>query len=177
MKAVVCQNAELRVEVLPDPVPAKGHALLKVLACGICGSDLHMRHHCNELKALNDQVGYAMLPRADQPFVFGHEICGEVADYGPGSRRKLKPGTRVVAQVSGQTVQLTTSGPLLTLELRLNDALLDLDQPVRIELDGKPLPEARVERHAADLWRSLTERADPASATPAHLSVLVKSPA
>ena len=97
MKAVVCQNAELRVEVLPDPVPAKGHALLKVLACGICGSDLHMRHHCNELKALNDQVGYAMLPRADQPFVFGHEICGEVADYGPGSRRKLKPGTRVVA--------------------------------------------------------------------------------
>jgi threonine dehydrogenase-like Zn-dependent dehydrogenase len=30
--------------------------------------------------------------------VFGHEFCAEVLDYGPGSQRKLKPGTRVVAQ-------------------------------------------------------------------------------
>ncbi len=97
MKAVVCLNAELRVETVPDPIPQRGHALLKVLRCGICGSDLHMRHHCNEMKALNDRVGYPLLPRADQPFIFGHEICGEVIDYGPGSRRKLKPGTRVVA--------------------------------------------------------------------------------
>ena len=28
MKAVVCQNGELRVETLPDPVPEQGHALL-----------------------------------------------------------------------------------------------------------------------------------------------------
>ena len=54
MKAVVCQNGELRVETLPDPVPEQGHALLKVLRCGICGSDLHMRHHCDELKAALD---------------------------------------------------------------------------------------------------------------------------
>lgn len=97
MKAVVCQNGELRVEDLPDPQPRRGHALIRVLRCGICGSDLHMRHHCNELKAINDRLGYAALPRAEDPFVFGHEICGEVLDYGPGSRGKLKPGTRVVA--------------------------------------------------------------------------------
>lgn len=97
MKAVVCQNGELRVEDLPEPVPQQGHALLKVLRCGICGSDLHMRHHCNELKAVNDRVGYPALPSAKDAFVFGHEICAEVLDYGPGSKRKLKPGTRVVA--------------------------------------------------------------------------------
>lgn len=97
MKAVVCQNGDLRVETLPDPVPQQGHALLMVLRCGICGSDLHMRHHCDELKAVNDRVGYRALPSAKDAFVFGHEICAEVLDYGPGSRRKLKPGTRVVA--------------------------------------------------------------------------------
>ena len=97
MKAVVCQNGELRVEDMPDPIPQKGHALLKVLRCGICGSDLHMRHHCDELKAVNDRVGYPALPSAKDAFVFGHEICAEVLDYGPGSKRKLKPGTRVVA--------------------------------------------------------------------------------
>lgn len=97
MKAVVCQNGELRVEDLPDPVPQQGHALLKVLRCGICGSDLHMRHRCDELKAVNDRVGYSALPSSADAFVFGHEICAEVLDYGPGSRCKLKPGTRVVA--------------------------------------------------------------------------------
>ncbi|MFO1255202.1 MAG: zinc-binding dehydrogenase [Sphingomonadaceae bacterium] len=97
MKAVVCQNGELRVEDLPEPVPQQGHALLKVLRCGICGSDLHMRHHCDELKAVNDRVGYPALPSAHDAFVFGHEICAEVLDYGPNSKRRLKPGTRVVA--------------------------------------------------------------------------------
>ncbi|MDE2561088.1 MAG: zinc-binding dehydrogenase [Sphingomonadales bacterium] len=97
MKAVVCQNAELRLEDVPDPVPAKGHALIGVERCGICGSDLHMRHHCEALKAVNDRVGYPLLPTASEPFIFGHEICGEVLDYGPGSARKIKPGTRVVA--------------------------------------------------------------------------------
>lgn len=97
MKAVVCQNAELRVEDVPDPVPQHGHALIKVLRCGICGSDLHMRHHCGAMKAVNDRLGYSALPKASDAFIFGHEICGEVLDYGPGTKRKLKPGTRVVA--------------------------------------------------------------------------------
>lgn len=97
MKAVVCQNARLEVRDLPDPTPEKGHALIKVLRCGVCGSDLHMRAHCDELKAVNDRVGYRALPRSSDAFVFGHEICGEVLDYGPGSARKAKPGTRVVA--------------------------------------------------------------------------------
>lgn len=97
MKAVICQNSELRVEHVLDPVPQHGHALIKVLRCGICGSDLHMRRHCDAMKAVNDRLGYPALPKASDAFIFGHEICGEVLDYGPGTKRKLKRGTRVVA--------------------------------------------------------------------------------
>lgn len=97
MKAVVCQNGALRVEDVADPVPGPGHAIINVLRCGICGSDLHMRHHCDALREVNVRVGYDALPSAKDAFVFGHEICGEVLDYGPGTKRKLKPGTRVVA--------------------------------------------------------------------------------
>ncbi|MEK7661767.1 MAG: alcohol dehydrogenase catalytic domain-containing protein, partial [Pseudomonadota bacterium] len=97
MKAVICQNSELRVEEIRDPIPSKGQALIGVLRCGICGSDLHMRHHCDEFKNINNRVGYSSIPKNSDAFVFGHEFCGEVLDYGPGSKRKLKAGTRVVA--------------------------------------------------------------------------------
>jgi threonine dehydrogenase-like Zn-dependent dehydrogenase len=37
------------------------------------------------------------MPPDHEPIVFGHEFCGEVAEHGPGCRRSLPPGTRVVA--------------------------------------------------------------------------------
>ena len=49
MKAVTCTNAKLEVVDQPTPTPAKGQLLIDVLRCGICGSDLHARHHCDEL--------------------------------------------------------------------------------------------------------------------------------
>ncbi len=99
MKAVVCQNAELSVVDLPDPVPGPGQVLVGVERCGICGSDLHMRHHCDHMKELLAKVGAGkIVPASTDPFVFGHELCCEVLDFGPGCERKLKPGTRVVGQ-------------------------------------------------------------------------------
>ncbi len=97
MKAVVCQNGELSVVERAEPRPGPGQVLLKVLRCGICGSDLHIRQHCNEWGALMARSGYTSLMRADQQVVFGHEFSGEVIEYGPGCDRKAKPGTRVVA--------------------------------------------------------------------------------
>lgn len=97
MKAVVCKNAELQVIDRPDPRPGTGQVLLNVLRCGICGSDLHMRHHCNHMGTLMSRMGYHRFPTSDQPVVFGHEFCGEVLEYGAGTRGKLRPGTRVCA--------------------------------------------------------------------------------
>ena len=48
MKAVVCERTELTVRDLPDPVPGPGQVLLEVVRCGICGSDLHARHHADD---------------------------------------------------------------------------------------------------------------------------------
>lgn len=99
MKVVICQNTELRVADRPDLVAGKGQVLVKVLRCGICGSDLHMRHHCDQMRRLVSLVGYdAHFPSAADEVVFGHEFCGEVLEHGPGSDKKVKPGTRVVAQ-------------------------------------------------------------------------------
>ena len=97
MKAVTCQAAELQVADLPAQQPEKGQVLLEVLRCGICGSDLHARHHCDELAEVMTEVGYEDFMRSRQRVVFGHEFCGEVAEYGPGCREKIPVGAHVVA--------------------------------------------------------------------------------
>jgi threonine dehydrogenase-like Zn-dependent dehydrogenase len=97
MKAVGCEGAELELVDLPDPRPGKGQVLIEVLRCGICGSDLHARHHCDELADLMADAGYDGFMRSDQQVVFGHEFCGRVAEYGPGCARREPTGTPVVA--------------------------------------------------------------------------------
>lgn len=97
MKSVTCTNAKLDVVDAPTPTPAKGQLLIEVLRCGICGSDLHARHHCDELADVMAESGYDAFMRSNQSVVFGHEFCGEVLDYGPGTRKAPRPGTPVVA--------------------------------------------------------------------------------
>ena len=110
MKAVTCTDTQLEVVDLPDPVPAKGQLLLKVLRCGICGSDLHARKHCDEMADLVAELGYQDLFRRTDSVVLGHEFSGEVLE-GP----KFKPGTRVVSFPllrRGKDVHTTGLSPL-----------------------------------------------------------------
>ena len=74
-------NRDIRIEDLPRPEPGPGEMLVKVEACGICGSDI---------------VEWYRLPRA--PLVQGHEVAGEVvavsADvtrYSCGDRVAIAP--------------------------------------------------------------------------------------
>lgn len=97
MKAVVCQDNALRVDEIPEPAPAEGQVRLRVLRCGICGSDLHAQHGSDEWADVAARGGYHRVARSTEAVVFGHEFCGEIIDYGPGTRRRLPPGTRVVA--------------------------------------------------------------------------------
>lgn len=97
MKSVACTNAKLEVVDTPTPTPAKGQLLIEVVRCGICGSDLHARRHCDELADVMAESGYDAFIRSDQAVVFGHEFCGEVLDYGPGTRQAPRRGTPVVA--------------------------------------------------------------------------------
>jgi threonine dehydrogenase-like Zn-dependent dehydrogenase len=97
MRAVVCSNAELEVMERPEPVPGRGQVRIEVLRCGICGSDLHARHGSDAWAELAARAGYDRFARSDQPIVFGHEFCGEVAEHGPRCRKGSPTGTRVVA--------------------------------------------------------------------------------
>lgn len=97
MKAVACQNSELEVIELPDPEPGPGQVLVEVVRCGICGSDLHARHHANQQADVLAEAGYDGFMRSDQRVIFGHELSGRVIGYGSKTRRKLAPGTEVVA--------------------------------------------------------------------------------
>jgi len=86
------RNWQLSVEELPDPVPGPGQALTRVLACGICGSDLHMLLHGEEQLRLGAELAQGqpvseprMIPfTGSEPVVMGHEFCCEVVEPGPG---------------------------------------------------------------------------------------------
>jgi threonine dehydrogenase-like Zn-dependent dehydrogenase len=97
MRAVVCQDTHLSVEELPDPVPGPGQVLLEVTRCGICGSDLHMRHHADVVADMSARIGLDGVMRRSDAVVLGHEFCGRVLSYGPGTRREWPVGQLVVS--------------------------------------------------------------------------------
>ena len=96
MRAAIFRNGEIVVDQMPEPTPGAGMVLVKSLACGICGSDLHARKHAHRMVELARKHFPGRKPMdLARDVVFGHEFCCEVLDYGPGTERKLKPGTRV----------------------------------------------------------------------------------
>jgi threonine dehydrogenase-like Zn-dependent dehydrogenase len=94
----------LAVDDVPEPVPQSGQALTRVLACGICGSDLHLLQHGEASLALRDELAAADPPgpldplpfQPDEPVVMGHEFCCEVVELGPGCEN-LAEGDVVVS--------------------------------------------------------------------------------
>jgi succinate semialdehyde reductase (NADPH) len=71
MRAAILEaaNTDLKIEEIPVPEPKAGEVLVKVTACGVCHTDLHV------MKA---EVAFPM------PAVMGHEISGTIAALGPG---------------------------------------------------------------------------------------------
>lgn len=108
MRAVVIRNGRLTVDELPTPEPGPGQVLVRTLACGICGSDLHaLGSFAKMAEAARASGGPEVDARLD--IVMGHEFCAEVVDYGPGTARRLAPGTRICSQ----PVLLGANGPEL----------------------------------------------------------------
>ena len=135
MRAVSCLKGELNVVELPDPSPGEGQVLLDVVRCGICGSDLHARYHCDDLADVAAQMGYDDFMRMSDEVVMGHEFSGRVAAYGPGTRRKVDQGAPVVAlpliRMKGQphATGLSKSAPGGYAEQVLVDELLMMPVP------------------------------------------------
>jgi succinate semialdehyde reductase (NADPH) len=83
MRAVVLDrvDAALCIEDILIPEPHAGEILVRVAACGVCHTDLHV---------IKGEVAFPL------PAVLGHEISGTVAGLGPGVDGPA-PGTRVVS--------------------------------------------------------------------------------
>jgi poly(3-hydroxybutyrate) depolymerase len=73
-----------------------------------------------------------------------------------------KQGTQVTATYSKGTVSLSAIQGLHKITICLSDAMMDLDQPVRIELSGRELFAGSVARTIGVVARTLEERGDPA---------------
>jgi propanol-preferring alcohol dehydrogenase len=76
--ALLHEPKKLEILTVPDPVAAPGQVLLRVLACGVCRTDLHIVD--GDLPALHQQI------------IPGHQIVGEIMD---GATPELPLGTRV----------------------------------------------------------------------------------
>lgn len=72
--------SQLEFTDCPDPVPADDEVLLRIRACGICGSDIH---------GWDGSTG-----RRRPPLIMGHEAAGEIVAIGPRVQR-WRTGDRV----------------------------------------------------------------------------------
>ena len=90
MRAMVLHSLRqpLRLEERPDPVPAKGEVRLRVIACAVCRTDLHL---------VDGELTDVVLP-----VIPGHEIVGVVDAVGPGAAG-LKVGAQVGVGWVGRT--------------------------------------------------------------------------
>src|SRR5262245_5764012 len=95
MRVVAMLDHKLHLREMPTPVPGPGEVLVKTLACGICGSDLHALKFTEKLVDSARRSGGAFVMDTKRDIVMGHEFCAEVVDHGPGSPKTLKVGTRV----------------------------------------------------------------------------------
>ncbi len=79
MQAVIVRAPmEFDVEEVPVPEVPAGGLVLNVKACGLCGSDLRT------LRVGHRKVSF--------PWIIGHEICGAIAEVGPGYQGKWQKG-------------------------------------------------------------------------------------
>src|SRR5262245_29331008 len=162
MRAMVLDHPgePLRSATLPDPIPGPGQLLLRVRACGICRTDLH--------------VADGELPHPKLPLVLGHEIVATVDAVPTGSR--FRPGDRVgvpwLGWTCGECEYCRTGRENLCIRARFTGYQLDggyAEQTVTDERYCLPLPAGYSEAELAPLLcaglighRALVAAGDPA---------------
>jgi 2-desacetyl-2-hydroxyethyl bacteriochlorophyllide A dehydrogenase len=93
MRAVIIDRpGEIRVGTVADPTPKADELVIRVGACGICGTDLHIAH--------------GEFPPTPYPIVPGHEFAGEVVAVGSniaqlnGKEKSITIGSRIAVDPS-----------------------------------------------------------------------------
>lgn len=84
--AVMTEPGHITIEEQPVPRPSANEVLIKVMAVGVCGSDIHYFEH--------GRIGRFVV---EKPIILGHECAGVIAAVGKDVSR-LKPGDRVAIE-------------------------------------------------------------------------------
>jgi propanol-preferring alcohol dehydrogenase len=82
-------QSPLKIEDVPTPEPKPGHVLLRVLACGVCRTDLH--------------IVEGELPPRNPRIIPGHQIVGEVV-AGEGLKEGSRVGVSWIGGVDGTCI-------------------------------------------------------------------------
>ena len=135
---------DVRVDEIPEPEPGPRDAVVRVAACGVCGSDLSYI----KMGGLTGPGG--------APMCLGHEVAGIVDWVGPdvasarvGDRVVVKPGDDVLGRIGNGAPQGGLT-PLLLVTEADRDRLHQI--PVELPLDVAAFAEPlAVGMHAADL--------------------------
>jgi len=117
MKAAVMREGALVVDDVPEPRPGAGQILVRTLACGICGSDLHALAHGDLMVEMSQESG----PPADgmpamqvmdlaHDVVMGHEFAAEVIELGPDVGNSMVGDTIVSMPVAFDATGLHAVG-------------------------------------------------------------------
>ncbi len=83
MRATVLRRGQLVVDTVPEPVPGPKQVLCEIIACGICGTDLHAARFGDEFVRTAHDTGSTIFqydPQRD--LILGHELVGRVLDVG-----------------------------------------------------------------------------------------------
>jgi len=83
MRRVVVHPGRITVETAGIPVPGPGEALVRTIAAGVCGSDLHAAHGRH--------------PFVPLPYRPGHEVVGVIEAVDPAVQAR-RPGERVIVE-------------------------------------------------------------------------------
>ncbi len=96
MRAVVCHGPQdYRLENVPVPQIQAGEVLVRILAAGICASDIKCYNGAPLFWGDAQRSGYCQ-----PPIIAGHEFVGEVVALGEGAAEKygLQPGDRAISE-------------------------------------------------------------------------------
>jgi len=97
MKSIAMFDGKLTIKEIDIPVPGPGQVLVRSLACGICGSDLHIARHTEDVLSIYKTLGILAEDNNNTEVLLGHEFAAEVVSYGPETKGELEVGTHVTS--------------------------------------------------------------------------------
>jgi propanol-preferring alcohol dehydrogenase len=142
MRAMVLdtRGQPLRLAEVPDPEPGPGQILLRVRACAVCRTDLH--------------IVDGELPKPKLPLILGHQIVGEVLAGGTRFQSETRIGVPWLGWTDGDCRYCTRGRENLCDRARFTGYDLDggyAEHAVADERFCFPLPDGYSDEHAAPL--------------------------